>query len=263
MSLTSKEKKNTYKDLLIIENSNSGFDTNLDSIKSGDGTDSSLSLSTNNVLIKPSADSTSLLNVQDSSAGNLLSVDSTNSYVKAGSSQNHVNTQYAHFGITSSDTAWTGKTENTHTAVPFGGISSKLSTVFTLGTGTDPATSLTISTTADDMVSCLMYLTDNIVVDVVNFWVGSNGATGDVLRCHLMSYDIVTVSGATSGDLSSGTVIADGADISSDGYEQAYYQSMTIQSASVSSGKGLFFTLRQDGTNSDYTTTATIKYHLV
>ena len=130
------------------------------------------------------------------------------------------------------------------------------------GTGTDPATSYTIATTGHTIVGRIWYVPDNIVIDKCCFWVGADASSGDTIRCHLMSYDIVTTAGATSGDLSNGVVIADGADIVNAGYEQAYYQDMTIQSSSVASGKALFFTFRQDGTNSDYSISATIKYHL-
>ena len=103
---------------------------------------------------------------------------------------------------------------------------------------------------------------DNITIDRVVWWVGADAASGDTVRAHVMSYDIETTSGATSGDLSSGAVCADGADIVSAGYEQNYYQQMTIQSADVNAGKVLVFAFRQDGVNSDYSIHATVKYHL-
>ena len=77
-----------------------------------------------------------------------------------------------------------------------------------------------------------------------------------------MSYDIDTGNGSTGGDLSNGVVVADGGDITNAGYEQTYYQQMTIQSADVNAGKAILFTLRSDSVNSDYTISATIKYHL-
>ena len=77
-----------------------------------------------------------------------------------------------------------------------------------------------------------------------------------------MSYDIDSSNGTTSGDLSNGTVLADGADITSAGYEQSYYQSMIIQSANVNAGKVVLFLFRQDGTNGDYASNVTVKYHL-
>ena len=77
-----------------------------------------------------------------------------------------------------------------------------------------------------------------------------------------MAYLIVRTDGATCGDLAGGTVIADGADITHDGYEQADYQELTIQSADISGGKALLLMIHSDGTNSDYSINATIKYHL-
>ena len=71
-----------------------------------------------------------------------------------------------------------------------------------------------------------------------------------------------TTAGATGGDLSSGTVCASSSDITSSGYEQSYYNSMTINSADVDAGKVILFTFRADSVNSDYTINATVKYHL-
>ena len=78
----------------------------------------------------------------------------------------------------------------------------------------------------------------------------------------MFQYDVVTTAGATSGDLSSGTVVAHGADIVNAGYEQSYYQQLTIDSANINAGKILLFTFRSDSINSDFTINATIKYHL-
>ena len=259
MSLTDKAPKNFYKDICYIENSNAGFDTNVDKIRSGDGTQAALGLSTNNVKIQPASDNTSLLNIVDVDGNSLFTVDSTNDAVKSGINQNHVNTQYAYFGMDNVGT--TGFSADNHYAINFmTGYS--FTPFFSLGTATDPLTSYTTSLNAHILAHTVWYVADNIVIDSVSFWVGADAINGDTLRCHLMSYDIVTTAGATSGDLSNGVVIADGADIVNAGYEQAYYQSMTVQSSSISAGKALFFTFRQDGTNSDYSISATIKYHL-
>jgi len=77
-----------------------------------------------------------------------------------------------------------------------------------------------------------------------------------------MQYDVDTGNGSTGGDLSSGIVLADGADITNAGREQLYYQQMTVQSADVNAGKIILFTFRSDSVSSDYSINATIKYHL-
>ena len=262
MTFINKKPSNTYKDILQIDNSNSGVSSTLKQIKSGSGDGSSIYISEDKLKHQPTTDSTDSVVLYDKDGNALFTIDTTNDLVKLGISQIHANTQYATFGVSSADTVWAGKTENTHTAVPFNsnGLSG---VVVNLGTSTNPATTLTVGTIADDLVNSFMAVPTNIVVDSVSFWVGANGATGDTLRCHLMSFDIVTTAGATGGDLSNGVVIADGADIVSAGYEQSYYQSMTVQSSSVSAGKVLLFLFRQDGTNSDYSVSANLKYHLV
>ena len=260
MSLTNKTIANTYKDVLSIDNSNAGFDTGIDQIQSGNGNGSALYLSTNNFKVQPSADSTTNSVIYDKDGNILFQVDSTNDAVKA--LGNHVNTQYAYFGNDNSSSGfWSA---DNHYAVNFGSGYNPAATgsSLSLGTSTDPDTSYTVTDKGMVLANTIWYVPDAITIDSASFWVGADAASGDTIRCHLMSYDIVTTAGATGGDLSNGVVIADGADISSDGYEQAYYQSMTIQSSSVSAGKALFFTFRQDGTNSDYSISATIKYHL-
>ena len=260
MSITNIEIANTYKDWLIISNSNAGFDSNIDQVKSGNGNGSSLYLSTNNFKVQPTSDSTTNTVIYDKDGNILFQVDSTNNAVKA--LGNHVNTQYAYFGATSADTIFAGMSANTHTAVPFNsnGLSGAL---VTLGTGTNPDTSLSVSTTADDLVNCIMYVDSNISVDAVYVWMGSDTATADTAcRFHLMSYTITSDNSSTSGDLSSGVVVADGSDINNAGYEQAYYQAMTIQSADVNAGRVILFTFAADTVNSDYSINATIKYHI-
>jgi len=150
---------------------------------------------------------------------------------------------------------------NTHYAIPVGQVYTDVA-VQAIGTGTNPDTSKTFTANSDRFVGHYFYLMDNITIDRVIWWVGADTATGDTVRAHVMSYDIETTSGATSGDLSSGTVCADGADIVSAGYEQNYYQQMTVQSADVNADKVLVFVFRQDSVNSDFSIHATIKYHL-
>ena len=77
-----------------------------------------------------------------------------------------------------------------------------------------------------------------------------------------MAYTVDTDNGLTGGNLSSGVVVADGATITNAGYEQIYYQSMTIQSANVDAGTVILFTFASDTINSDYSINAVVKYHI-
>ena len=61
----------------------------------------------------------------------------------------------------------------------------------------------------------------------------------------------------------SGTLVAHNSDVTNAGYEQAYYNQMTISTADVNANKVLMFFFRADSSvNSDYTINATVKYHL-
>ena len=257
-SFTGSSIKDVYKDILHTSNSNTGIGSTIKQITCGDGDTTALHLSDRNLKVQPSTDSTTNSVIYDASGNALLTVDSTNSLVKAGIGQHTVNTQYAYFGKNNTDATITA---NSHYAVPFGTLTYDAGYII-LGSGTDPATSFTNSTEGHELVAKIWYIPDNITIDRVIWFSGADAATGDTLRCHLMAYDIDTGNGSTGGDLSNGVVVADGGDITNAGYEQTYYQQMTIQSADVNAGKAILFTLRSDSINSDYTISATIKYHL-
>ncbi len=258
-SFTGSSIKDVYKDILHTSNSNTGIGSTIKQITCGDGDTTALYLSDRNLKVQPSTDSTTNTVIYDAGGNALLTVDSTNDLVKAGIGQHNVTTQYAYFGI-GHDT--TNMLANKHYALPFANTQGYMSVPSEMGTGTDPDTSLSISVQAYSRVLTYWYIMDNITIDRVIWWAGARQATGDTTRCHLMEYDVDSGNTSTGGDLSNGVVIADGADITNAGYEQAYYQQMTISQANVNAGKVVLFTFRSDSINSDYTVNATIKYHL-
>ena len=260
-SFTGNSIKDVYKDILHTSNSNTGLSTTIKQITCGDGDTTSLYLSQRNLKVQPSADTTTNTVIYDADGNALVTVDSTNDLVKAGIGQHTVNTQYAHFGVGSGNSVWAGSSANTHYAVPFNSIQTQA--LVSGGTSTDPATSFTITSTADDMVGVLWYLCDNITIDRVVWFAGGDASSSDTLRAHLMSYTIDVGGSASGGDLSSGAVLAYSSDVSNLGYEQSYYNQMTISTADVNAGKAIMFFFRADSTvNSDYTINATVKYHL-
>ena len=214
-SFTDKKLSEVYKDILHTSNSNTGLSTTTKQITCGDGDGTSLYLSNQLLGCIPAADNTTVFLVRDADSNNLLAVDTTNDLVKAGIGQHIVNTQYAHFGIGSVDSVWAGSLANTHYAVPFNGYQQQA--LVGGGTSTDPATSFTISTEADDIVSSIWHVIDNITIDKVVWWLGGDASAADTVRVHLHSYTIVTSAGSTGGDLSDGTVLAAGSDISNNG----------------------------------------------
>ena len=260
-SFTGKTFSNFYKNIFgINQSSNTGVDATTRAVQDGAGNNTSISLSDDVLSVQPNTDNTTgTMLVKNQGGSNILAVDTTNSKVLLGASQVPP-TNYAYFGVESNESAsWVA---NTHYIVPF--VANSLATAgdHAIGTGTDPDTTLTISDTADNIVSGLWFIPDAITVDAVYWWHGADAGTGDTTRAHLMSYAIDTSNGSTGGDLSDGTVVADGADITNAGYEQAYYQSMTIQNANVAASRVIIFTFRSDSVNSDFTISATVKYHI-
>ena len=256
----SKKLSEIFGSLMQIDNSTTGIDTTTRAIKDGNGTASSLSSSTNKFQVTPqSSDATDTIKFTDVDGNSLFVIDTTNDKILVGINQNHVATQYLRFGVSGGNSVWAGIVSNKHYAVPmFGNVQAKLE----MGTGTNPDTSFTVLTTADDVVDCIAYIPDAIEVTGVNFWVGSDANGTNTMRCHLMSYAAVTAAGTTGLDLSDGIVVADGSDISNLGYEQGYYQSMTVQNASVAAGRVLMFVFRMDSVNADVSVNAMVKYYI-
>ena len=262
MSLTGKTLAGSYKDILQVDNSNSGIDTALRVIKDGEGTASCAYLSDDLLRVIPQNDDTNAtLEVRTNSGTSVFKVDTTNQLVAA--SGNTVNTQYATFSI--GYTEATNFVDDTHHPLTFSSANYGATTasIPDFGTGTDPATTFTTSDTnkyrAGDIVPCLWYIPDAISIDSVTSIEGADNATGDITRMHLFSYDFT--SGSTSA-LTTGTLVAHNSDVTNAGDEQAYLSSWTVDSAAVASGKVILAFLKSDSINSDYSIQVTIKYHL-
>ena len=270
-SKTGKSPSSYYKsDVSVEQSTNVGFDSTTRSIISGDGASSAISLSDDVLQVQPQNDDGNALIVKNQGGSNILTVDTDNSKLLGGASQTALNTNYAHFAVSSATGTQASQVADTHYAIPFGGsIFAGTSANFAMGSSTsssfndtNPATSLTISSTAFDIVNAYWYVMDDITIDSVKWFHAADTATGEATAAHLMSYSVDIANGSTSGDLSSGTVVADGANITNAGYEQIYYQAMTVQSADVDAGKVILFTFASDTVNSDYSINATVKYHI-
>ena len=260
MSLTGKKFSSRFKDLLVIQNSNNGFDNSRDQIQSGNGNGSSLYLSTDQALVKGASNSTGSFFVQNATGNELFKVDSTNSQVK--SLETHVNTQYATFSICNTDSS--AFVAGTHYPIFFGGHQGFANADVDFGTGTDPGHDFTTSDTdsnyAAQIVPMMWIVPDNISIDSVSHIEGADAATGEVTRMHLKSFTYT--SGSTSC-LASGELLAHSNDITNAGNEQVYSGTWTFDSATVTAGKAILCFFKSDSTvNSDYSITCIVKYHL-
>lgn len=264
--LTGKSISSAYKSLLRVDDDTNGIDTGLEVITDGEGTASALKLSDDSLRVIPqNDDNTGAFSVRSKGGTPLLSVDTTNSVVKAGVGQFNVFTQYAYFGVSSAD--FSSPIANTHYPIPFGGVNggSSLLNDVDFGTGTDPDDTFTTADTdtqyASQIVPMMWFVPDNISIDSVTSIEGADNATGDTTRMHLKSFQF---NSAATTCLTSGELLAHNTDTTNAGNEQCYGEEWTIDQASVTGGnKVILAFFRSDSVNSDYSINITVKYHLV
>ena len=265
MSLTGKSKAGTYKDLLQMNNSNSGISTATRHIVDGEGTISALAISDDNVTIQPqNDDTTSTVRIRAKDGANIFVVNSSDKKIKAGANLNIVNTQYAYFGGNYPDLDLYAA--NTHYPIPFSAASGgeEATNDVDFGTGTDPDDTFTTANTdtqyASQIVPMMWYVSDDITIDKITHLEGADTATGDTTRMHLKSF---TFNSGSTSCLTSGTLLAHtSSDNTNAGNEQVYSRAWTLDSEDVDEGKVILCFFRSDSVNSDYSLNVTIKYHL-
>ena len=244
-----------------MNNSNNGVDNTTRNITSGDGSASAAYISDDRFLIKPNnSDSTNPFLVQDKDNNSLLKVDSSNDVVKAGIGQHIVNTNIKEFAMDNAEA-------NPAVADTWYGLTSTFNhndaNELVMGTGSTPATTLTIANIANLAVKHYWYVPFNISIDSCNVWFGADAAGGDVVKFSVMSYTVDSANGSTGGDLSSGVEnCVSPSTVTGAGREQAYYQALTVSTADVDAGKVICAFVAQDGDNSDLTVNMQLVYHL-
>ena len=258
MSLTGKKLKDAYKDILQMDNSNSGVGTSTAVVKDGDGNLSSLYIGDDNVKIQPENDNTSTTFVVANQSGtNVLAVDTTNKECSVNG--HYVNTQYKNFGVF--DISPVAGTHYPLVAMTgMYSLSGATYTPISFGTGTDPATSATISNVSYTYNPIYRYLHSNITIDAIFVMASANGST--TANFHLFSYDVVTGSGSTAGNLSNGTLLAHNGSALTLGDDRVSTTTMTIDSADVAASKVILAFVENIGGTDDVTVQMEVKYHL-
>ena len=251
-----------YKSLLRVDD-NSGVGNSVLQITDGDGNATCLLVSEDLLQIRGKDTDGNVLFVEAVDGTDLLKVNSSVPYVEA--LGHYVNTQYAHFGVTNTDSA--SFADDTHQAIPFGGSNGMGNASYPpeFGTSTEPETTFTTADAnnhrASDLVPCLWFVPDNITIDDVYAFVGSDVATADTAtRIHLFQYTFN--SGSTSA-LTSGSVIAHStADTNNAGSEQAYKTTLSKDVTDIDAGKVILAFFRSDSINGDFSINITVKYYL-
>ena len=257
MSLTGKSPSETYKDIAYVDNDNNGVTTSLKQVKTGNGSNTALQVSDRSLQVKSATDNVDAFAVRNSANRDQFLVDTTNSAVYAAG--HHVNTMYKDFGVYDCG----GITQNYYYTLPCNMMMSANDAYEPHNSimGTSPATSLDISSItslgAENLVASMWYLPDNITIDAGKVFATAGGHD---LGCKIFSYDIVSSSGATGGDLSNGTQLCTGNVPSSD--NAVSIANLTISSANVTAGKVILAMLRNETGTNRFTAKIQIKYHI-
>ena len=257
-SLAGKSPANTYKSLLKVADETNGVTGTLSTVEDGEGTSSSLSVSQGQIMIYPNSDTIRTLRVRNASGTDLLVVDTNNSLVKVGTSQVSATTQLLTF---SAYRLVTGSAGN-HNMIAVGGngFGANIAEI-SCGSGTDPNTTVDKTTVTDELVNMLFNVPFNMVIDAVKVFVSTDQDTDTTLNYHLMSYDMVADGTTNDGDLSNGTVLADGQATSVD-RNVLKSTDLTIQSSSVTSGKVIACFVENETNTDDINIQVQVKYHI-
>jgi len=258
-SLAGKSPANTYKSLLKVADETNGVSGTASQIEDGEGTSTCISVGDDNFKVKPQSDNTTTtFEVENASGSNLLTVDSSNSVVKVGTSQVSATTQLLQFDAYRLVPSSSG----THMFVPqgtteFAGHYPEVSN----GTGTDPETSLDGGSETDNLTTFLFPVMFNITIDAVKVLISTDTTNDTVCNVHLMSYDMVADGTTNDGNLSNGTVLADG---QATAVDRAVIKTIdcTIQSSSVTSGKVIACFVENETNTDDINIKVVVKYHI-
>ena len=260
MSLTGKTKASTYKDILQMNNSNSGVDATTRNVVDGEGTASAISISDNQFAVRPQdTDGTSIVKVSDKDGNILFVVDSTNSLIKVGTTQSYANTQIKEFGVFDMSPS----ADAHHAMIAMNGLTSASGgddyVGANFGTGTDPVTTLTLSSGGEYVVPALWYVPVAITIDEVRVIASTDAA--DVLNFHLYSYAMATGTGSGAGDLSDGTLLAHNGSTLTTGDDRITTTTLTVDSANTAADRVILAFVENVGDTNDITAQLLVKYH--
>ena len=259
MALTNKSIASTYGDILQADNSGSGRTANGTVVKDGLGQSTALTLGSDKIKITPSSDSTTAVTIEDASGTDLFVVDSTNSSIKAGTTQSYVNTQIKEFGtFDMSPSAGVHNPMVSMNSLGGGAVSTTLAYV-SFGTDTDPATTYTISGAAEHLLPCYWYIPTAITVDEVRVIASTDAAT--TLNFHLFSYAMATGTASGAGDLSDGTLLAHNGSTLTTGDDRITTTTLTVDSANTAADRVILAFVENPTDTDDITAQLIVKYH--
>ena len=257
-SLAGKSPANTYKSLLKVADETNGVSANASQIEDGEGTATCMSISDDQLAIVPQNDNTTTtVRIRTKGGTQIFSADTSNNVVKVGSTQTPANSQILEFHARNLIPASSG----THYFISRPDASYFGSAVETsMGTGTDPDTSLDAGATTDDLLQNIFIVPVNSTIDACKFMVSTSTDTDTTINVHLYSFDMANTGGTNDGNLSNGTLLANGQATSVD-RNVIKTVTCTVDSASVSADKVIAcFVENETNTDSIYLQTQVL-YH--
>ena len=206
-TLAGKSPASTYKSLLKVADETNGISTSVSQLEDGEGTASCLSISDDQLLIQPQNDNTTnTFGIRQADGTYLLKVDTSNAVINLGSTATPANSQLLEFHAkTLVPVAGTHYFVGKGSSAYFG-----TSVETSCGTGTDPDTSLDAGAVTDDLLQNLFIVPVNLTIDSVKFIVSTITDTDTVINVHLYSFDMANTGGTNDGNLSNGTLLANG-----------------------------------------------------
>ena len=260
-----------YKRIFQVDQgtANAGVSDTTKQILSGDGAASSMSVSDDVFQVQPQIhDTTGTLLVKNESGSSILSVDTTNTAVKAGAAQVNTLTYFQEFGIFDIELAQ-GYHYPLYTFPSgysgFETFNDDLGGSGSFGNGAEPATSVDISTglsgNLEQYTACLWYVPYNIEIDEVRYFSMCSSSSAMTTNYFLFWYTIDTTT--EHGDLSGGTKIAEGQ--AEPIMTKVYIDTLSLESdTTVAAGKVILGFIEEVDNNPDQATAKLIvKYHIV
>ena len=258
-SLAGKSPANTYKSLLKVADATNGVSGTVSVIEDGEGTATCLKVAPHKLKLQPSTDNNQTFLVETVNGTDLFLVDTLNDLVKVGASQVSATTQLLTFSAYR-----IVPTAGTHYYVPVQGMAEfgvGTAAEITGGTGTDPQTSHDAGATTDELVNMLFNVPFNMTIDAVKVLASNDSDADCVYNYHLMSYDMVNDGTTNDGNLTNGTVLADGQATAVD-RNVLKSTDLTIQSSSVASGKVIACFVENETNTNDINIQVQVKYHI-
>ena len=257
-SLAGKSPSTTYKSLLKTSDETNGVSTSLSTIEDGEGTKTCLQISDDQLAIIPQNDNTTTtVRIRSTGGTQIFSADTTNNIVKVGSTATPANTQLLEFNAFDLTPV-----AGTHYFVGRGSerYNSTDAAELANGTGTDPATSYDGGATTDELISHLFLMPVASTIDAVKFMVSTDSDTDTIINVHLYKFTITNAGSTSDGNLTGGTLLANGQATAVD-RNVIKTVSCTIDSSAVSAGEVIACFVENETNTDDIRLQTQVLYH--